>query len=65
MTPTQTIVLVLAGALLALAGMTVAVHYGWLHWEIAMWMGMLVIFLAGRSVQSAMRARGELPPRRR
>ena len=65
MTPTRTIVLVLAGALLALAGLTVAVHYGWVHWEIAMWIGMLVIFIVGRGVQSAMRRRADAPPRRR
>ena len=65
MTPTRTIVFMLAGALLALAGMTFAVHYGWVHWEIAMWIGMLVIFLAGRGVQSALQARGDASRRRR
>jgi hypothetical protein len=65
MTPTRTIVLVLAGALLALAGMTLVVHYGWLHWEIAMWIGMLVIFLAGRGVQAALQGRGDASRRRR
>ena len=42
-----------------------AVHYGWVHWEIAMWIGMLVIFLAGRGIQSALRTRADAPPRRR
>jgi len=65
MTPTQTIVLVLAGALLAVAGMTAAVHYRWIHWEIAMWIGMLVIFLAGRGVQAALQGRGDASRRRR
>ena len=64
MTPTRTIVLVLAGALLAVVGMTAAVHYRWIHWEIAMWIGMLVVFLAAKTVQAALQKRGDGSRRR-
>ena len=64
MTPTQTIVLVLAGALLAVARMTAAVHYRWLHWEIAMWIGMLVVFLAAKTLQAALQKRNDGSRRR-
>jgi hypothetical protein len=65
MTSTQTIVLVLAGALLAVAGITAAVHYRWLHWEIAIWPAMLVVFLAAKAVQRILLARADAkrPPR--
>lgn len=65
MTPMQTILLVLAGALLAVAGITVTVHFRWLPWDIALWIAMLVVFMAWRAVQPALHARAneKRPPR--
>ena len=65
MTPTQTIVLVLLGALLAVAGITATVHFRWLPWDIALWIAMFVVFMAWRAVQPALHARAneKRPPR--
>ena len=65
MTPTQTIVLVLAAALLAVAGITAVVHLRWLPWDLALWIAMAVVFMAWRAVQPALHARAneKRPPR--
>ena len=57
MSPTQTILLVLAVALLAVAGITATVRFRWLPYDIALWIAMAVIFLAWRALQPALRAR--------
>ncbi len=59
MSPTQTILLVLAGALLAVAGLTATVHFRWLPYDIALWLGMAVVFLTWRGLQPALRARAD------
>ena len=65
MTPTRTIVLVLLGTLLAVAGITATVHFRWLPWEVALWIAMFVVFMAWRAVQPALHARAdEKRPRR-
>jgi hypothetical protein len=65
MTPTQTIFLVLAAALLAIAAITATVHLRWLPWDIALWIAMFVVFMAWRAVQPALHARAdEKRPRR-
>jgi len=57
MSPTQTILLVLGGALLAVAGLTATVHFRWLPYDVALWIAMGVIFMAWRVLQPALRAR--------
>jgi membrane protein implicated in regulation of membrane protease activity len=57
MSPTQTIFLVLAGALFAVAGLTATVHFRWLPYDIALWIAMAVVFIAWRALQPALRAR--------
>jgi hypothetical protein len=57
MSPTQTIFLVLAVALLAVAGLTATVHFRWLPYDIALWIAMAVVFMAWRVLQPALRAR--------
>jgi hypothetical protein len=57
MSPTRTIFLVLAGALLAVAGLTATVHFRWLPYDIALWIAMAVVFVAWRALQPALRAR--------
>ena len=57
MSPTQTILLVLGGALLAVAGLTATVHFRWLPYDVALWIAMGVIFIAWRVLQPALRAR--------
>ena len=57
MSPTQTIFLVLGGALLAVAGLTATVHFRWLPYDVALWIAMGVIFMAWRVLQPALRAR--------
>ena len=57
MSPTQTIFLVLGGALLAVAGLTATVHFHWLPYDVALWIAMGVIFIAWRVLQPALRAR--------
>ena len=65
MSPTQTILLVLAGALLAVAGLAATVHFRWLPYDIALWIGMFVVFMAWQALQPALRARaGERRPPR-
>jgi hypothetical protein len=59
MTPMQTIVLVLAAALLAVAGLAVTVHYRWLSYEVALWIAMFVVFMSWRAVQPALHARAD------
>ena len=61
MSPMQTILLVLAGALLAVAGLAATVHFHWLPYDIALWIGMFVIFMAWRAMQPALRARAGAP----
>ena len=61
MSSTQTILLVLAGALLAVAGLTATVHFRWLPYDIALWIGMFVVFMAWRVMQPALRARADEP----
>jgi len=57
MSPTQTIVLILAGTLLAVAGLTATVHYRWLSYDVALWIAMFVVFMSWRALQPALRAR--------
>jgi hypothetical protein len=65
MTPTQTILLVLAAALAAVAGITATVHWRWLPWDVALWIAMFVVFMAWRALQPALHARADRkrPPR--
>ncbi|MCE9658149.1 MAG: hypothetical protein K8R60_06280 [Burkholderiales bacterium] len=55
MSPTLTIVLVLAGALLGVAGLTATVHFQWLSYDIAIWLAMFIVFMAWRALQPALR----------
>jgi hypothetical protein len=57
MSPTQTILLVLAGALGAVAALATTVHFRWLPYDVALWVGMFVVFMAWRALQPALRAR--------
>jgi hypothetical protein len=57
MSSTQTILLVLAATVLAVAGLAVTVHFRWLPYDIALWIGMFVVFMAWRAMQPAIRAR--------
>jgi hypothetical protein len=57
MSPTQTIFLVLAGAVGAVAALAATVHFRWLPYDIALWVGMFVVFMAWRALQPALRAR--------
>ena len=60
MSPTQTILLVLAVALLAVAGLTATVHFRWLPYDIALWVAMAVVFMAWRALAAgAARRAGE------
>jgi Co/Zn/Cd efflux system component len=65
MTPTQTILLVLAAALAAVAAITATVHWRWLPWDVALWIAMFVVFMAWRALQPALHARADekRPPR--
>ena len=65
MSPTRTTLLVLAAALLAVAGLTVTVHFRWLPYDVALWIAMFVVFMAWKALQPALRAReGERRPPR-
>jgi len=48
---------VVAGALLAVAGLAATAHFRWLPYDLALWVGMAVVFMAWRALQPALRAR--------